>query len=261
VIQGEATFERYDTGRELDRVYLLSLNSSRHFFYWMQEADAEKDREILTKVTAKLAASPAPVVSETMDGTRTPAAPIVGASGSGNLSVATPATTSATAGSSAVVVAAPASSSGRLTLADLRGAMASLGAPREPVGPPLVDLATSENISASGILDDPAVRRRLTEALPEGQRGDAELEEHLRSPQVRQALRTLTSLVAGDSFNSVIANFQLNAADGASAMAAGNPIRAFLDCVVASVNNEKDKEENSKSNAGGKKDTDVEDKE
>lgn len=37
------------------------------------------------------------------------------------------------------------------------------------------------------------------------------------------------------SFNSIIANFQLNPGDGMSAMASGNPIEAFLNCLLADV--------------------------
>eukprot|EP00578_Thalassiosira_sp_NH16_P014887 CAMPEP_0181107008 /NCGR_PEP_ID=MMETSP1071-20121207/16839_1 /TAXON_ID=35127 /ORGANISM="Thalassiosira sp., Strain NH16" /LENGTH=244 /DNA_ID=CAMNT_0023190459 /DNA_START=76 /DNA_END=807 /DNA_ORIENTATION=- len=48
----DATFERVETGREGDRVYLLQCGNnaeSRHFF-WMQDKDAEPDEDLCVKV-------------------------------------------------------------------------------------------------------------------------------------------------------------------------------------------------------------------
>jgi len=45
------------------------------------------------------------------------------------------------------------------------------------------------------------------------------------------------------AYASVIANFQLDAADGEASLAAGNPIAAFLDCIVNSVGKEGENEE------------------
>ena len=67
------------------------------------------------------------------------------------------------------------------------------------------------------------------------------LEENLRSPQVRQCLASLTAALAeGDDFNSILANFRLDPADGASALEAGNPIQAFLDCILRQVERERE---------------------
>eukprot|EP00804_Cyclotella_cryptica_P029643 CCRYP_019039-RB/>CCRYP_019039-RB protein AED:0.01 eAED:0.01 QI:713/1/1/1/1/1/2/36/268 len=129
---------------------------------------------------------------------------------------------------------------GGLTLADLQGAMAGLATASpvsSPPGPPLSELASSEIVDESGILDDPEVTARLVALLPEGQRTNDQLRENLRSPQVAQCLQRLTEALADDasSFNSIIANFQLNPEDGAGALAAGNPIEAFLNCVLRDV--------------------------
>lgn len=139
---------------------------------------------------------------------------------------------------------------GAITLADLQGAMQGLATSTPPgsaaaagagmPGPPLSELATADAIETSGILSDPAVRARLVELLPEGQRTDDKLEENLRSPQVQQSLKSLTAaLASGDEFNSILANFALDPSDGAAAMASGNPIQAFLDCVLRKVEREK----------------------
>lgn len=160
------------------------------------------------------------------------------------------------------------SSGGVLTLADLQGAMAGLathspttantnmtGNPQlhHPT-PPLTELATSDAVEESGILEDKDVVARLMEYLPEGQRTEEMLRENLRSPQVQQALHSLTMALVGDSsddgeggsmesYHSIIANFQLDAEDGAAAMASGNPIQAFLDCLLANMEKKKKDDE------------------
>lgn len=137
-----------------------------------------------------------------------------------------------------------------IPVADLQGAMQGLATSTPPgsaavaaagmPGPPLSELATADAIDASGILSDPAVRARLVELLPEGQRTDDKLEENLRSPQTQQCLKSLTAaLSSGDEFNSILANFALDPSDGALAMASGNPIQAFLDCILKQVEKEK----------------------
>jgi len=118
-------------------------------------------------------------------------------------------------------------------------------------------------IEESGILKDSKVVQHLMEYLPPSQRTEAFLKENLRSPQVQQALHSLTLALVGDhhpdddddedggsgmeSYHSIIANFQLSAEDGAIAMASGNPIQAFLDCLLASVQ-KKEEEEDTKAN-------------
>jgi len=172
----------------------------------------------------------------------------------GNLGMPQP---SATSASTPAAATAPNTTGGTLTLADLQGAMAGL-ATHSPVvqqqmpTPPLNELATTDAVDESGILDNPDTVARLMEFLPESQRTDEMLRENLRSPQVQQALQTLTQALVGDSddgssdYHSIMANFQLDAADGAAAMNSGNPIQAFLDCLVKKV--EREKEEKAKKN-------------
>mmetsp|Transcript_55460 Transcript_55460/g.82172 ORF Transcript_55460/g.82172 Transcript_55460/m.82172 type:complete len:443 (-) Transcript_55460:192-1520(-) len=140
-------------------------------------------------------------------------------------------------------------SGGTLTLADLQGAMAGLATHSPPLAPsavpptPLTEIASASAVESSGILSDPAVRSKLIELLPENQRNDSDLEENLRSPQVQQALKSLTSALSGEgSFNEVILNFQMNPEDGTKALLEGNPIQAFLDCLVKSVEKKTEQE-------------------
>lgn len=150
---------------------------------------------------------------------------------------------------------------GGLTLADLQGAMEGLAtaSPVSSPGPPLSELASPQIIDESGIMDDPDAVARLVALLPENQRSNESLRENLRSPQVAQCLQRLTAALADDasSFNSIIANFQLDQQDGGSALAQGNPIEAFLNCVLKDVEK---KEGVKKDGSGEKKDDDGDEK-
>lgn len=57
----------------------------------------------------------------------------------------------------------------------------------------------------------------------------------LRSPQLRQALGTLTGAMDGTNAGSVYATFGLNPADGDAEMAAGDPVAALIAAVQAQV--------------------------
>jgi hypothetical protein len=70
----------------------------------------------------------------------------------------------------------------------------------------LEDTVTAERVLESGILSDPEVRAALVAMLPSGQDDDAALEANLRSPQLRQAMGTLTAALHSDNYNSVFAN-------------------------------------------------------
>lgn len=140
----------------------------------------------------------------------------------------------------------------QLTLADLQGAMAMIQANQDqgssllPPGPPLNELITPEAIAAV-LQGDAGARQRLIALLPEGQQSEEYLEENLRSPQVQQTLRTLTQALLPDSdtgdlsgYASIIANFSLDPVAGQNSLTAGNPIQAFLDCIIASVEKEEE---------------------
>lgn len=253
-----------------DRVYVWTQQDGTYDMYWMQDASEEKDEELMVQVNQYLAdpASAAPAGTSTntstvTDGATTAAAVASGSSqgatssgsnppsqsqvdalsnilqnlgmpqseGSGNASDGAAAADGGTGTSSGT---------GMLTLADLQGAMAGIQsqqAAQQPV--PLTEVVTPAAISS--LVENEQVRERLIALLPEEQRTAEYLEENLRSPQVQQTLRALTQALLPDgtgnmdSFYSVLANFSLDPADGQEAMAANNPIQAFLDCILASV--------------------------
>jgi 26S proteasome regulatory subunit N13 len=163
-----------------------------------------------------------------------------------NLGIPPPAASATPAGNPPSTAVTSSTYEGKqLTLADLQGAMAGL-ATTSPVaspgaGPPLNEVANADAVAASGIFEDEAVKVKLIALLPEGQQTEEHLMENLRSPQLQQSMKSLTSALAGDggTFNEVIANFQMDPNDGAAALAAGNTIQAFLDCLLANVEKEK----------------------
>ena len=62
---------------------------------------------------------------------------------------------------------------------------------------------------------------------------DEELEATLRSPQLRQALGSLSAALQSDNYNSVLGNFGLDPAAGSEQMMRGDSVSAFLDAVQA----------------------------
>mmetsp|Transcript_32595 Transcript_32595/g.68864 ORF Transcript_32595/g.68864 Transcript_32595/m.68864 type:complete len:601 (+) Transcript_32595:74-1876(+) len=50
----DATFERVETGRDGDRVYLLQSGSENRHFFWMQDKDAGPDEDLCVKVNLYL---------------------------------------------------------------------------------------------------------------------------------------------------------------------------------------------------------------
>lgn len=96
--------------------------------------------------------------------------------------------------------------------------------------------------SVSHLLDDPKVVEELLPLLPEGQRTEEELRLTISSPQLQQSLRSLTNALLSNNYNAVLANFGLNAAAGAEAMAQGNTVLAFIQALQQQA--EEGKEDN-----------------
>lgn len=252
-----------------DRVYYWKLDSEWRMI-WLQ--DKEEDPELIDKVNEILKQPTKPSDADPAEDAGTAAA-----SNSDPVSARSPSSVSTTtrqvdalsnilenlgmpqggdqANASAPAAAAPAAAGGgTLTLADLQSAMGGVQSQQENINPPgLHDLVTPGAISS--LLANEDVRNRLMQELPEEQRSVEFLESCLRSPQVQQTLRSLTSALlpddngSMDGYHSVLANFQLDAADGQQALSEGkSPIQAFLDCVLASV--EKENAEGDKSEDG-----------
>jgi hypothetical protein len=254
-----------------DRVYVWSGSPSADdnatatpVMYWMQDASEEKEEELMVQVNAYLADPSSAAPATAAASAPTPATSTEGAASSASASAtassdAPPSQSQVDALSSILQnlgmpqseggdAAVPSTGgTGMLTLADLQGAMAGLptaAASSATSSAPLTEVVTPAALS-SLLTGDDATRARLLALLPEDQRAPEFLEENLRSPQVQATLRALTQALLPDhdggnmdSFYSVLANFSLDPADGQAALVAHNPIQAFLDCLLASVQKE-----------------------
>lgn len=256
------TFARVPmTGKqhENDRIYVWTRpevpdDQEKYLMYWMQDANEEKDEEMVASINAYLAdpkkAAPESDRMET-DETATSSAANhanqVDALSNILENLGMPQSSSLTELSTTEEAGGASAARATLTLADLQGAMAGIQeSSTTRVAPVLSDVVTPEAIT--GILQDEGARSRLLELLPPEQRSAEHLEDNLRSPAVQQTLRHLTATLMPEEdwsgFYTVLANFQLDPADGQDAIAAGNPVQAFLDCVLASVQKEKETEGN-----------------
>jgi len=244
-----------------DRVYYWNLDNQWRML-WLQ--DKEEDPELIDKVNdiLKVTTKPADPAEDGGD---------AAAASSDPVSARSPSSVSTTtrqvdalsnilenlgmpqggeqSGANAASAPAPAAPGGTLTLADLQSAMGGVQTQQQSANPPgLHEVVTPGAIS--NLLASEEVRNRLMQELPEEQRSAEHLESCLRSPQVRQTLRSLSAALlpddngSMDGYHSVLANFQLDAADGQQALTEGkSPVQAFLDCVLASVEKEKSEEE------------------
>lgn len=234
---------KFERIRDDDRVYLWTSGPKKWEMYWMQDLDDDGEDELLVQVN-QILMNPAE------------AAP-------GGAAAVTASDTNSTSNNAQVDALSNilenlgmpegggdtkvAASAGILTLADLQGAMAGLQTTAPSTQAPLSEIVTPPAVSS--LLQDENATNRLLEFLPEEQRSVEHLEDNLRSPQIQQTLRALSSALTPDEtgsmegYHSIIANFQLDPRDGEAAMAAGNPIQAFLDCILASVTKEEDESE------------------
>mmetsp|Transcript_29838 Transcript_29838/g.63890 ORF Transcript_29838/g.63890 Transcript_29838/m.63890 type:complete len:379 (-) Transcript_29838:1526-2662(-) len=264
-----------------DRVYYWKLDSEWRMI-WLQ--DKEEDPELIEKANKILKVTSKPSNAD-------PAESSGDATTSGNdpVSARSPSSVSTTrqvdalsnilenlgmpqggdqSNNNELSAAAPTSGSasatgGTLTLADLQSAMGGVQTQQDNTNPPgLQEVVTPGAISS--LLSNEEVRSRLMRELPEEQRSAEFLESCLRSPQVQQTLRSLTAALmpddngSMDGYHSVLANFQLNASDGQKALSEGkSPIQAFLDCVLASVENESEEDGEKDTKGGGDGDAEM----
>lgn len=256
-----------------DRVYYWKLDSEWRMV-WLQ--DKEEDMELIGKANKILQETTKPSTdSEEGGDVSSGSDPISARSPSSvstttrqvdalsnileNLGIPQSAENSSDSSPSDAPAATAAGGGGTLTLADLQNAMGAVGGVshhNEASNPPgLHEVVTPSAISS--LLEDDEVRNRLMQELPEEQRSAEFLESCLRCPQVQQTLRSLTAALlpddngSMDGYHSLLANFQLDASDGQKALAEGqSPVQAFLDCVLASVQNDKAEDEKEESKDG-----------
>mmetsp|Transcript_3941 Transcript_3941/g.11555 ORF Transcript_3941/g.11555 Transcript_3941/m.11555 type:complete len:387 (-) Transcript_3941:413-1573(-) len=251
----------------------FAFNPARRFFFWLQDKDDAQDEELLKKFNDTMnsggeaapaetpAATPGGALPSGLSGSpdrqavqmealqnvlsnmglppaltttsaANPSSGTMSASQSGSQASATlPATGGATT-SAATAATSPASPG--ITAEALQAAMMSVASAANRARPtPLQDIVTAEEVERTGILANPEVAERLLSALPEGRQTPEELRATIRSPQFQQTLTSLSAALQTENYNSIFANFGLDASAGAAALAQGNGIQAFLDALNA----------------------------
>jgi 26S proteasome regulatory subunit N13 len=245
----ETSGGKFERIRDDDRIYLWTRGTNQWEMYWMQDLNKDGEDDLLIKINQYLmnpsdAAPDAPQRNTTTSNSTS--GPLTSNANNSQIDALSNILENLgipeAAGNARSVTATP----GVLTLADLQGAMASLNAANTtaPMSTPtpLREVVTPSAITA--LMENEEAKNRLLEFLPEEQRTLEHLEDNLRSPQVQQTLNSLSNALypdeqgSLDGYHSVIANFQLDPMDGEAALAAGNPIQAFLDCILASVSRE-----------------------
>lgn len=127
----------------------------------------------------------------------------------------------------APAAAASSTTTAGLTAESLRMAMAGTTASRqEPLE--LQDIYQADAVLSSGVLEDEEIRAELISQLPEGQQSQEHLETALRSPQLRDAMRSLSRALNPENYASVMANFGLDPGAGGDLIARGEAVQAFL---------------------------------
>eukprot|EP00499_Haloplacidia_sp_CaronLabIsolate_P002637 CAMPEP_0196782154 /NCGR_PEP_ID=MMETSP1104-20130614/10829_1 /TAXON_ID=33652 /ORGANISM="Cafeteria sp., Strain Caron Lab Isolate" /LENGTH=374 /DNA_ID=CAMNT_0042152385 /DNA_START=43 /DNA_END=1167 /DNA_ORIENTATION=- len=274
------TFEKVDTGREGDRVYILQYrNSARRFFYWMQEPDASKDAELVGKLNQLLRDPTANVsdggeagaeaagsagasgaaaagagagagidvqdVSSILQSMMGGAASAASATGAEGAAGATGTATAGTEGAAASAgTEAGTGSGGAMSASAFMQAMMGLaGAMQRQSTVPLNEVLRGEDVEA--LFDDASVRDALLPLLPERLRTEEELRQTMRRPQVQQALVRLSQALMGDQFSSIMASLNVDSAGGAEALARGDGIEAFVRALSSQEGSEEGGEEKS----------------
>ena len=259
-------------------------NSSRRFFYWLQDVDGSKDADVVSEMNELLNKQNSAggdgenSAGDASGGASSQDAPSLGGGGtdatmadasgvsspSSALSTSAltgalnPATGSSQDGPAGDVgstpapaldflggaAAAPSASQegggkAALTLESLQGALGNLGGvlSTSRVKPTsLQSILNSRAVVSSGILDDPSVSSGLLPLLPAGQQTPELLLKNIRSPQLSQAIITLSSslLTSPETFDAILANFKLQENDKVrEKKGQGQNVIAFLEAVIA----------------------------
>jgi len=255
IFPGAQTFEKVDTGREDDRIYLLQCKGQeRRRFFWMQEPNAEKDKDNLKQLADAMALGGHAMSAGGMPGSG-------GAASGGNSAMmrtlfeslrggpgSTPASTSsppATTGEGA------SSGAAGISTDDFEAALMAAENNMQHVEPdaPLNAIIRGSTLEEF-VRDDTQDHSDLIQHLPPGIQNLEELRTTTTSPQLSQALRRLSAALSSDNYNSIMANFGLDPTAGAEAMMRGHNIEAFLRAIEAQSENEDGGDDGASKEAG-----------
>ena len=261
VLPGEQTFEKVDTGKKDDQVYLLQFKGQeKRRFFWMQEPNKDSCESTVKQLVDALKLPPTAGMGagrgqrrsggdESQDAQSAILQSLLSqatASGSGssnnnNTSTSNQSSSSNNSSSENNNNATPAVSADLLQAA-LMAAMGNMQ-PREPDVPlnAILRGADLEAFAKENKDDEDLIRH-----LPEGLQTAEELVETTTSPQFAQAVGRLSGALQSDNYNAVMANFGLDPTAGSEALARGQNVSAFLDSIHASEGKEEEDEATSK---------------
>ena len=262
VLPGEQTFEKVDTGKKDDQVYLLQFKGQeKRRFFWMQEPNKDSCESTVKQLVDALKLPPTAGMGqgrggqqrrsggdESQDAQSAILQSLLSQAGSGssnnnnnNTSTSNQSSSSNNSSSNNNNDAAPAVSADLLQAA-LMAAMGNMQ-PREPDVPlnAILRGADLEAFAKENNDDEDLIRH-----LPDGLQTAEELVETTTSPQFAQAVGRLSGALQSDNYNAVMANFGLDPTAGSEALARGQNVSAFLDSIQASEGKEEEEEETSK---------------
>ena len=289
LLPNSVTFKKAKTGKDTDRVYYMKVlddnePGNKTTMFWIQDKNSGKDDSACKKFNDIIAnpsnfgnsersAMPRNALLDLLraqggfpgasPGTVPGAIPGISVPSAGSqnttTSGATPASTSSTQNTAG-------SSLGGIDFSSLLGGNTSL--PPAPVAAPPIPAANIENIPQvqptrleetvtgervveSGILEIPEVRDALVALLPPGQQSPEFLEANIRSPQLRQAMQSLTAALNSSDYYSVFANLGVDAAAGQEHIARGDMVRAFLTAIQAAAPTDASTEEKTEEEEDG----------
>jgi len=100
----------------------------------------------------------------------------------------------------------------------------------------LGDVVDVDRIIASGLFDHPEIVAELSKYLPEGPVSAANLKEHIRSPQFRQAVNMFNSALKAGQLEQILQSFGLPASPGTTL----SSIEEFLAAVQQQAKDQKE---------------------
>lgn len=266
LLPNSVTFKKAKTGRDTDRVYFMKVLDDNEpgdkiTMFWIQDKNSGKDDSACKKFNdiianpsnfgnAERSAMPRNALLNLLraqggfPGASPGAIPSIPGLNTGTDTQNTTTSSSTTASTSNTQNAAP--SLGGIDFSSLLGTNpAPAAVPPIPVATSedrsqiqptrLEEVVTGERVVESGILEIPEVRDALIELLPPGQRSPEFLEANIRSPQLRQAMQSLTAALNSSDYYSVFANLGVDAAAGQEDIARGDMVRAFLTAIQAAA--------------------------
>jgi 26S proteasome regulatory subunit N13 len=238
------------------RVYVLEFKTGNRSFFWMQEPSAAKDDELsealndginnrtpaggrdagLQSLLGQLGGGTGAAYDQLAQASSRSSA----SSGTGSSSTSTSTSTSTAGGSSASGALGSATSALSARLADVMNRLPGGNGASSAPQPRLTDVINTQEVLATGALQDEAVLAELQKFLPESERNS--VIATLRSPQFRQAVDQLNAVLkqSPEALSTLLTSFGLQTPSEPAA----NRLETFLKAINEAAKKEEKKDEN-----------------